>query len=290
MKSKYLLIGGSIFVVLFIFIIFAIVFAKALLGSKGNLVIRDSIGVMEVRGVITDSRETIYQLHEFRDNDRIKAVILRIDSPGGVVGPSQEIYEEVKKFTKKKPLVVSMGSVAASGGYYIAAPSSMIYANPGTITGSIGVLMKLSNVQNLLEKIGMNSFVLKSGEFKDSGSPFRKMTEREKQVLQGVIDNMQGQFVRAVSEGRKIPVDKVKLLADGRIYTGEQALEAKLIDRIGNLQDAVEATAKMVGIKGEPKLVYPPEKKKTLIDLLIEGSTERIMKQLKSESDIQATY
>jgi len=183
-----------------------------------------------------------------------------------------------------------MGSVAASGGYYIATPSTLIFANPGTITGSIGVLMKLSNIQNLLNKIGMNSYVLKSGEFKDSGSPFRKMSEREKDVLQNVIDNMHGQFIKAVADGRKIPLDKVRLLADGRIYTGEQALEAKLIDRIGNLEDAVDATAKLAGIKGQPKLVYPPEKKKTFLDLLIEGTNDRIIKQLKSETSILTTF
>jgi protease IV len=290
MKTKYLVIGAIICVILFFFFVFSVIFAKALFGSKSNFVIRESIGVLEVKGLITDSRETIEQLHEFRDNDRIKAVILRIDSPGGVVGPSQEIYEEVKKFTKKKPLIVSMGSVAASGGYYIATPSTLIFANPGTITGSIGVLMKLSNIQNLLNKIGMNSYVLKSGEFKDSGSPFRKMSEREKDVLQNVIDNMHGQFIKAVADGRKIPLDKVRLLADGRIYTGEQALEAKLIDRIGNLEDAVDATAKLAGIKGQPKLVYPPEKKKTFLDLLIEGTNDRIIKQLKSETSILTTF
>jgi len=290
MKSRTLLIGFGIGGFVILLFLISIIFAKFLLGEKKSFGIGDEIGVLEVKGMILDSQEFIKQLHDFRDNERIKAVVLRIDSPGGVVGPSQEMYEEVKKFAQQKKVVVSMGSLAASGGYYIAAPATMIFANPGTVTGSIGVLMKLSNIQGLLGKIGMNSFVLKSGKFKDSGSPVRPMTREDKEIMQGVIDSMHGQFVNAVAEGRKIPVVEVKKIADGRIFSGEQALKIKLVDRLGNLQDAIAETAKMVGIKGEPKLVYPPEKKRTLLDFLVESTSDRIANKLKSETGISARY
>lgn len=290
MKSKNLFIGlGVGAAVIFLFIL-SIVSAKILLGDRNISFTGGKIGIIEVQGMIVDSREFIQQLHDFRDNDRIRAVVLRIDSPGGVVGPSQEMYEEVRKFTQRKKLVVSMGSLAASGGYYIAAPANLIVANPGTVTGSIGVLMKLSNIQGLLEKVGLNSFVLKSGKFKDSGSPVRPMTKADKEILQSIIDSMHGQFVKAVAEGRKIPVDEVSKLADGRIFSGEQALHFKLVDRLGNLQDAIVEAAKMAGIKGEPELVYPPEKKKSLLEFIIEGTSDRIANKLQLESGISARY
>lgn len=290
MKSRTLLVALGVGVSIVGLFILCIVAAQILLADKNVLWTGDKIGILEVQGMIVDSSEFIKQLHEFRDNDNIKAVVLRIDSPGGVVGPSQEMYEEVRKFTQKKKLVVSMGSLAASGGYYIAAPANLIVANPGTVTGSIGVLMKLSNIQGLLEKVGLNSFVLKSGRFKDSGSPIRQMTKEDREILQGVIDSMHGQFVKAVADGRKIPVNEVREIADGRIFSGEQALKVKLVDRLGNLQDAVSEAAKLSGIKGEPEMVYPPEKKKSLLDMFIEGTCERIAAKLKIDSGISARY
>lgn len=290
MKSKTLLVALGIGLSIVALFIVCIVSAQILLGDKKVLWTGSKIGILEVQGMIVDSGEFIKQLHEFRDNDKISAVVLRIDSPGGVVGPSQEMYEEIRKFTKKKKLVVSMGSLAASGGYYIAAPANIIVANPGTVTGSIGVLMKLSNIQGLLGKVGLNSFVLKSGRFKDSGSPIRPMTKEDREILQGVIDSMHSQFVKAVADGRKIPVDDVRKIADGRIFSGEQALKVKLVDRLGNLQDAVSEAAKLSGIKGEPELVYPPEKKKTLLDMFVEGTCEKIASKLKIESGISARY
>jgi protease-4 len=290
MKSRTVLIGFGIGGFVLILFLISFVFARILLGEKNTFGIGAEIGVLEVKGMIIDSQEFIKQLHDFRDNERIKAVVLRIDSPGGVVGPSQEMYEEVKKFAKKKKLVVSMGSLAASGGYYIAAPATIIFANPGTVTGSIGVLMKLSNIQGLLGKVGLNSFVLKSGKFKDSGSPVRPLTREDKEILQGVIDSMHGQFVSAVAEGRKIPLDEVRKIADGRIFSGEQALKIKLVDRLGNLQDAISEAAKMVGIKGEPEVVYPPERKKTLLDFIVEGTSDRVANKLRSEWGISARY
>lgn len=290
MNTKSLLIGLLIGIVIMFLCIVTAAIMYSLVRSKGTVLTGSAVGVIEMKGVIADSTEINNQLRDFLENDRIKAVVLRVDSPGGVVGPSQEIYEEVKKFSAKKKLIVSMGSVAASGGYYIAAPATMIYANPGTLTGSIGVLMKLSNVQGLLEKIGLSSFVLKSGKFKDSGSPVRPMTNEERQLFQGVIDSMHGQFVRAVAEGRKLPLETVRSLADGRILSGEQALQVKLVDKIGNFQDAVDAAAKMAGIEGKPKLVYPPEKKKSILSFLVEGTSERVVEKLRMESGVKAVY
>jgi protease-4 len=169
-----------------------------------------------------------------------------------------------------------MGSVAASGGYYISAPASLIYANPGTITGSIGVLMKLSNIEGLMGKIGMKSFTLKTGKFKDSGSPFRAMTPAERAILQGVIDSTHLQFVKAVAVGRKLPVATVAAIADGRILSGEQAKELQLIDRLGTLQDAIEEAGRIGGITGEPAVIHPPKKKAKMLDMLMEESSTRL--------------
>jgi protease-4 len=203
-----------------------------------------------------------------------------------VVGPSQEIYTEVKKLAARKKVVVSMGSVAASGGYYIAAPANVIFANPGTITGSIGVLMKFTNVEGLMGKIGMKAFTLKTGKFKDVGSPLRPMSDEEKAMLQSVIDSTQGQFVTAVAEGRKLPREQVASIADGRIFTGEQAKEVKLVDKLGTLQDAIDEAGRLAGIKGEPQLIRPPKKKKLLLDLLAEETASRIGSLVRKESGL----
>jgi len=270
MKKRSVLLGIAILAAFFVLFVISVFIAHLLLRGSAGFKSGNCVGIVEVKGMLLDSKETIKQLHEFRDDQNIKAVVLRIDSPGGVVGPSQEIYEEVKKLTAKKKVVASMGSLAASGGYYIAVPTNMIFANPGTVTGSIGVLMKLSNIEGLQGKIGLKTFVLKSGKFKDAGSPLRPMTREERAVMQGVIDSMHGQFIRAVAEGRRLPLETVTGLADGRIYSGEQALKLKLVDKLGNLQDAVAEAGKMAGIKGEPEVIYPPEKKSFLRDLLIE--------------------
>lgn len=290
MKNRWLwfalLFSGGFFTLL----IGSILFVTFYFNSDGNLVHGSGIGVVEVKGVILDSQETVKQLHDFGLDEDIKAVVLRVDSPGGIVGPSQEIYQEVKKLSAKKKVVVSMGSLAASGGYYISAPASLIYANPGTITGSIGVLMKFSNVEGLMDKIGMKSFTLKTGKYKDSGSPVRTMTDEEKALLQAVIDSTHSQFVKAVAEGRKLPVEKVKAIADGRIFSGEQALAEKLVDRLGSLQDAIEEAARMAGISGEPEIIHPPKKKKLLLDMLVEESASRISNLVREELGMSINY
>ena len=272
-KKMFYVVAGSamFFVVLFMF---SILIAKALLGgdTDGKLVDRQGVGLIEVKGMILDSKDTIRQLRHFLKKDSIKAVVLRVDSPGGVVAPSQEICDEVRKFAAKKKIIVSMGSLAASGGYYISAPATMIYANPGTITASIGVILKLSNIEALIDKIGIKAYTLKTGKYKDSGSPVRQFTEEDRAMLQAVIDNTHEQFVRAVAEGRKLPVEEVRKIADGRILSGEQAKALKLVDRLGTLQDAIEEAGKQAGIKGEPEVVLPPKKKINYLDLLVEGA------------------
>jgi protease-4 len=233
-----------------------------------SLMTGDKVAVLPVTGLIADSESTIEQLRKFTKDDSVKAIVLRINSPGGGVGPSQEIYEEVRKLKGKKVVVASMGALAASGGYYIACAAQKIYANPGTITGSIGVIMQFVNVKDLIEKIGLKGMVVKSGIFKDIGSPVRDMKPEERELLQGVIDNVHSQFIGAVAEGRKMDREKVAKIADGRIFSGEQAKALGLVDALGNLEDAVAEAGKLAKIEGEPRVVTPPKKKLSILELL----------------------
>ena len=259
MNRKPFLIGG-IYFLLFLFFFFLFTFWTTRLivgGNRGGWRLGDRIALIRIEGVIADSKEVVEELRRYRDDDGIKAILLRIDSPGGAVVPSQEIYDEVKRIRDagKKKIVTSMGTVAASGGYYIAAASEKIIANPGTLTGSIGVIMELVNVEGLLQKIGVEGVVIKAGENKDVGSPFRKMTEKEHALLQHVMDDVHAQFIEAVAQGRSLKVETVRSFADGRIFTGRQAKEIGLVDELGDLQDAIKRTAELAGIKGEPQVV-----------------------------------
>ncbi len=236
----------------------------------------EQVGVIEVNGMIVESKKIIGQLRDFRENDHIKAIVLRIDSPGGAVGPSQEIYAEVKRTVKKKPVVASMGAIAASGGYYVAASADGIVANPGTITGSIGVLMQLTDFRDLFEKIGIQSDVVKSGEYKDLGSPFRSISETEEGLLQQFVDAVHRQFVSDVAEGRNLDEETVGGLANGMIFTGEFALEAGLIDRMGNFNDAVEWAGRKGGIDGDIVTVYPPEKRLSIVRRILQMTAAEI--------------
>jgi protease-4 len=249
----------------------------------------EKVGVVEIKGVITESKDTIALIKRFREDRAIKAIVIRIDSPGGVVGPSQEIFREVRKTIGKKKVVASMGSIAASGGYYIAAAADGIVANPGTITGSIGVIMAYTNFRKLLDKIGMVPVVIKSGEFKDIGSPTREMTPDEKKVLQTFVDQTHRQFVQAVSEGRKMDMAHTASLADGRIFTGEEAVKQGLVDRLGNLEDAVEWAGRLGGIEGKISTVYKKEDKFTFFKYLTESAVKKIMDHWFGP-DIQGAY
>ena len=224
-----------------------------------DLSTEDRIALIRVEGVILDSQATIGELKRFSENPSVKAIVIRIDSPGGGVVPSQEIYDAVKRARSKnnKAVIASMGSVAASGGYYIAAATDRIVANPGTLTGSIGVIMETANVEGLLQKIGVEGVVIKSGKYKDVGSPLRKMSADERGLLQAVMDDVHKQFIEAVAEGRSLELRAAQALADGRIFTGRQAKEAKLVDELGDLEDAIQLAAEVVGIEGEPKVIEP---------------------------------
>jgi protease-4 len=243
----------------------------------------DKVAVLPITGLIADSESTIDQLKKFAKDDSVKAIVLRINSPGGGVGPSQEIHEEVKKLNGKKVVVASMGALAASGGYYIACAAQKIYANPGTITVSIGVIMQFVTVKDLIEKIGLKGMVVKSGAFKDIGSPLREMKAEERDLLQGVIDNVHSQFIVAVAEGRKMERESVAKLADGRIFSGEQAKSLGLVDALGNLEDAVTEAGKLAKIEGEPRVVTPPKKKLSILELLKEEAKSIIGDKLAKQ-------
>ncbi|PIQ96086.1 MAG: signal peptide peptidase SppA [Nitrospinae bacterium CG11_big_fil_rev_8_21_14_0_20_56_8] len=239
---------------------------KSIIGSG-------KIAVVEVAGIITDSRDVVRQLARYRKDRSVLGIVLRVDSPGGAVGPSQEIYDEVVRVRDShKTIYASLGSIAASGGYYIASPTHRVIANPGTLTGSIGVIMAFSNVEELIGKIGVKPEVIKSGQFKDAGSPVRPMTQQEREYLQTVVDDVHGQFIQAVAEGRDLPVENVRKIADGRIFTGKQAFELKLVDELGGLESAIARLAREVGIEGEPRVVQE-EKHEGLLDLLLQSIT-----------------
>jgi protease-4 len=240
-----------------------------LIGSKtSDLEFGEKVGIIEVTGPITESKEVLAQLKKFREEEAVKAILMRINSPGGGVGPSQEIYREIRKTIKKKNVFTSMGSIAASGGYYIAAGTDGIMANPGTITGSIGVIIGYTNFQDIFKKIGLVPIVFKSGEFKDMGSPVRDMTAKEKKLFQVFVDKIHQQFVQDVAQGREMELDAVKQLANGRIFTGEEAKDLGLVDRLGNLEDAVEWAGRSAGIEGEIGTVYGKSKSFSLMELL----------------------
>jgi protease-4 len=256
MAKRHLIMG--IVATLFLMILFFMVtYSISTIAGRRSPVFSDRVALIRVEGIILDSKETIEQLKRYGEDNSVKAIVLRVDSPGGGVVPSQEIYEEIKKIREKgeKKVVVSMGSVAASGGYYIACPADKIVANPGSITGSIGVIMELANIEGLLEKIGVKSIVIKSGRHKDIGSVMREMSAEEKEILQKVLDDIHNQFIEAVVAGRGIKEEEVRNIADGRIFTGRQAKEMGLVDEIGNLEDTIKLAAQISGIKGEPKVV-----------------------------------
>jgi len=249
----------------------------------------EKIAVVKIEGVILDSEDTLEDLKRFKDNSSVKAVVLRVDSPGGAVGPSQEIYQEVKRLAATKTVVASFGGVAASGAYYAACPATKIMASPGTITGSIGVVMEITNLEKLLEWMKIRHSVIKSGEFKDVGSPFREMTPKERAYLQAFIDDVHAQFEEAVVEGRHLTQDKVHRLADGRIFTGRQAKALGLVDEMGNVEDAIHLAAKLVGIEGEPNVIWPRPPRPFWLSHLFEGLAREMAKEIEPSS-IRALY
>lgn len=286
----YSLIMSSIFVILVlgsmtIFSFGSFFLTKNLLSEKFDK--QGNVGIVEITGIISSSKKVIKQIKDFRENDSIKAIVIRIDSPGGGIGPSQEIYTEVMRTREKKPIIASLGSVAASGGYYIASAAKKIIANPGTITGSIGVIIEYTNIQEVLNKIGLSAVVIKSGKFKDIGSPVREITDAEKKFLQDLVDELHMQFVNHAADGRGIDTEAMSKLADGRIYTGQTALELSLIDQLGNFEDSIEFAGTLGGIKeGEVVPVYPQQDKMSFFKEL----TESLIKDINITSSISDNF
>lgn len=249
----------------------------------------EKVGVIEINGIIGDSKNVLNYLKRFREDNAIKAIVVRIDSPGGAVGPSQEIFREIRKTSATKKVVASMGTIATSGGYYIAAGADGIVANPGTITGSIGVIMGFTNYEELLHKIGLVPIVVKSGEYKDIGSPVREMKPEEKEILQEFAKKIHKQFIEDIVDGRKMEVEKVESLADGRIFTGKESKKFGLVDRLGNLEDAIEWAGQLGGIKGKIATVYAKEKKFSLLKYITDSSAETLFNHIL-DSKLSADY
>lgn len=239
-----------------------------------------NVALVKIEGTIISPDKAIDQLEDARKDPAIKAVVVRIDSPGGSVGASQEIFEELKEIDKLKPVVVSMGDVAASGGYYISCGARKVFANLGTVTGSIGVRMEHMNIKELLNWAKISHETLKSGNFKDIGNPDRPLTPEERELLQELLASMHKQFKEAVSKARKIPMEKVNKIADGRVYTGEQAKELGLVDEIGGLLAAVRFAGKDAGIKGEPMLKKYESEKPWWYKILFEESLDNILSRI----------
>jgi protease IV len=240
----------------------------------------EKVGIIEINGIITDSKNVLNHLKDFREDNAIKAIVVRVDSPGGAVGPSQEIFREIRKTCAIKKVVASMGTIAASGGYYIAAGANGIVANPGTITGSIGVIMGFTNYEELLQKIGLVPIVVKSGKYKDIGSPVREMKPEEKKILQEFAKKIHRQFIKDIVDGRKMDRQKVEALADGRIFTGQESKKLGLVDRLGNLEDAIEWAGRLGGIKGKIATVYAKEKKFSLLKYVTDSSAETLLNHM----------
>jgi len=273
------------------FSLFAVLIAllSLILALTHKVPLGEHVALIRVEGVIMDSRNVIEELKEYSEDPSIKALVLRVDSPGGGVAPSQEIYEEIKKIKQKKKVVVSMGSVAASGGYYISCPADKIVANPGTLTGSIGVIMELPNFEGLMNKIGVKTEVIKSGRHKDIASAFRTMLPEERKLLQDVLDDVHEQFINAVADGRNMKVKDIKALADGRIFTGKNAKALGLADELGNLEDAINLAAKLGGIKGEPKVVTKKEKF-SFLNMLAGSSLNDLIKVKDAIPTVRINY
>lgn len=247
----------------------------------------EKVAVIPIDGEILDARDAVDLLHKYADNSTVKAIVMRINSPGGAIAPSQEIYEEIRKTRVRsgKPIVASLDSVAASGGFYIAAGCDEIIANPGSITGSIGVILQWMDLKDLLAWAKLKPETITSGALKAAGSPYQELSDAERAYLQRIVLQLHGQFVKAVAEGRKgkLNEEEVAKIADGRVFTGEEALALKLVDRLGNLDDAVGAAARMGGIKGTPAMLYPRKKKGGLLDILTdESDTETMLERVIS--------
>jgi protease-4 len=273
----WVLLGGGAFF-LFLLAVFALVYFTVRSEQKTSSFssFGDKIAVVDLEGVIISPKDLVEQLRKYGDDSSIKAIIIHVNSPGGGAAASEEIYREVLRIrdVKKKRIVASIETVGASGAYYVSSATNKIFADDASIVGSIGVIAEWYNYEELMKWAKLKAIVLKAGEFKDTGSPVREMTPAERAYMQGLIDNMHEQFIASVAKGRRMKVDEIKPLADGKVWTGEQAVPLKLIDQVGDFRAAVEDTAKSVGIKGEPTIVRPEKDRKSLLDLLFGDASE----------------
>jgi protease-4 len=267
----WFLVGGGLFTLFVAAVVTLVYFSFSNRTEESFSGFGSKIAVVDLEGVIISPKQVVSQLKRFADDDSVKAIIIHVNSPGGGVAASEEIYREVKRIRdeKKKRIVASIETVGASGAYYVASATNKIYADKGSIVGSIGVIAEWVNYGELLKWAKLNAITMKAGEFKDTGSPTREMTSAEREYLQGMIDNMHGQFIQAVADGRHAKVDDIRAIANGKVWTGEQALPMKLVDQIADFEGAVKDTARSVNISGEPSLVWPPkERRPTLMDLM----------------------
>jgi protease-4 len=267
----WFLVGGGLFA-LFVVGVFTLVYLSFGGGENEQSFsgFGPKIAVVELDGVIFSPKQIVPQLKKFADDDSVKAIVIHVNSPGGGVAASEEIYREVKRIRdeKKKRIVASIETVGASGAYYVASATNKIYADKGSVVGSIGVIAEWVNYGELLRWAKVNAITMKAGEFKDTGSPTREMTPVEREYMQGLIDNMHTQFIRAVADGRHAKEEYIRSIANGKVWTGEQAAELKLVDQIADFEGAVKDTARAVNISGEPTLVWPPKEKRSGLDLL----------------------
>ncbi|MGE5839139.1 MAG: signal peptide peptidase SppA [Deltaproteobacteria bacterium] len=268
----------------------ALTFFYSVAGPSEAFSFKEKIGVLPIDGTITESDALVAQLVELRKDRRIKAIVLRVNSPGGSVGPSQEIYREIRKTVETKKVVASLGGLAASGGYYAASAADKIVANPGTLAGSIGVIMEFVQVEELLKKVGVNVEVLKTGEFKDIGSPHRKLSERDREMIRTLVFDVQRQFVEAVAQGRNLPVEKVREIADGRVLSGAQCKELGLVDQLGNFEDAVDLAKTLAGIRGEVTLVYPKKPRERWWTLFLQDMSRAVYGAVRDAMTVRLEY
>ncbi len=287
MRKHPILLGLVLLVVMGAVLYLLFYKAGAHSGSKSGQAfsLSDKIGVVPVEGIISNSQEISDNIDEFARDSSITAVVLRIDSPGGGVAASQEIYESIKELKKKKKVVVSMGSVAASGGLLIACAADKIVANPGTITGSISAIMQFANVEELFKKIGVKASVVKSGQYKDIGSPLREMTPEERIIIQELVDDIYSQFIDVIVENRKLTREQVVAIADGRVFTGRKAKELGLVDQLGDLSSAARLASELSGKDGKYDLVYPQKKNPTVFEYMFESAANQFTRALTQKAE-----